>query len=436
MASDTASQPAKNSDSLADASMCRCLADWFCEVSGCFPAQAQVCQEQGGILFRPIFGSPQRSYTLYYDESNNHRKFYINSAHDSYNVDNDPSRKQVAATNFMLGGLAHHGESCTADPEALIASLRLQKSAKELKFDQVASGSFDLVLKSARVKQILRWILDSDLFVHYFSLNMEYWAFLDIVDDCIYHCVQKDRLRVPDEQAFAFINLQKDALYRLLVSDKTRFLATMRRFNFPAIEGREREFIRALLELSQSRIEELRSSAGPSDDELESVLAFSQLLTACGDIDDMGMTVNDEAGALIDGLSVFYQNRGQLFANSTHVFDDEFSVDDDLAELHEADTSLQFRHRFVNSLNSPLTQISDVVAGLFAKYFECIERNSVDTLIAMRDAFNPFQTEALGLMRGVIDKSDQECQHFLHYVMPANSHRKHGIFMFPDEYMG
>ncbi|MFL9910457.1 DUF3800 domain-containing protein [Paraburkholderia sp. RL17-337-BIB-A] len=387
-------------------------------------------------MFRSIFDSSQRSYTLYYDESNNHRKFYINSGHDSYNVDNDPGRKQVAATNFMLGGLAHHGESCTADPQELIASLRLQKTAKELKFEQVASGCFDLVLKSARIKQILKWILEGDLFVHYFSLNMEYWAFLDIVDDCIYHCVQSDRLRVPDGQALAFINLQKDALYRLLASDKARFLATMRRFNYPAIEGQEREFIRALLELSRSRIGVLRSSAGPADDQLEPILAFSELLTACCDIDDMGMTVNDEAGALIDGLSVFYQHRGQLFANSTHVFDDEFSVDDDLALLHEADPGIEFSHRFVNSLNSPLTQISDVVAGLFAKYFEFIERNSVDTLVAMRDSFNPFQMEALGLMGGVIDKSDQECQHFLHYVMPASSHRKHGIFMFPDEYMG
>ncbi|MFM0557747.1 hypothetical protein P0D69_43450 [Paraburkholderia sediminicola] len=397
--------------------------------------EAPVCQEKGVTLFRPIFDSPQRSYTLYYDESNNHRKFYINRDHDSYNVDNDPSRKQAAATNFMLGGVAHRGESCAADPQELIASLRLQKTAKELKFDQVASGNYDLVLKSARIKQVLKWILDSDLFVHYFSLNMEYWAFVDIIDDCIYHCVQNNRLRVPDWQALAFVSFQKDALYRLLASDKAEFLATMRRFNYPAIEGREREFIGALLELSRSRIVALQSSSEPADDDLEAMLALGEFLSACGDIDDLGMTANEEAGALIDGLSLFYQHRGRLFGSSFHVFDDEFSVDDELAVLHRADPSIQFRHRFVNSLNSPFNQISDVVAGLFAKYFEFIERNTVGDLVAIRDTFNPFQTEALGLMREVIKKSDRECHHFLHYVMPENAHRKHGIFMFSDEYV-
>ncbi len=47
-------------------------------------------------MFSPSFDSPTASYTFFYDESNNHRKFYINENTDNYNVDKDPSRKQKA----------------------------------------------------------------------------------------------------------------------------------------------------------------------------------------------------------------------------------------------------------------------------------------------------------------------------------------------------
>jgi hypothetical protein len=146
-------------------------------------------------MFESRFNKSEPAYTMYYDESNNHRKFYINRERDSYNIDNDLGRKQGSSVNFMLAGVAHRGDSCKADPEELISSLRLQKSAKELKFDQVASGTFDVLVKSPKIKQILKWILDNDLLLHYFNLNMEYWAFADIIDDCIYHCIKNNNLK-------------------------------------------------------------------------------------------------------------------------------------------------------------------------------------------------------------------------------------------------
>lgn len=128
-------------------------------------------------MWLPSFDSSGSFYTFYYDESNNVRRLSINKHKNSYNVDND--KNQIAAANFMLAGVAHKDRTSTADVGALLTDLRLPPSAKELKFDQVASGRFDMALKSRRVRPFLTWLLDSDLYLHCFNLNMEYWSFID-----------------------------------------------------------------------------------------------------------------------------------------------------------------------------------------------------------------------------------------------------------------
>ncbi|KVA33741.1 hypothetical protein WI44_15350 [Burkholderia cepacia] len=308
-----------------------------------------------------------------------------------------------------------------------------------MKFDQVASGNFDAVLKSAKINQILKWILDSDLYIHYFNLSMEYWAFVDIIDDCVHHCLNSGRIRLQSEQHWRhFLDFHKDVLFRLLEVDKANFLETMRKFNYPKIHGNERDFLLALRNLAINRANLL--SLNDADDsiaeEIKSMTSLADLLSECMDIEGMDLTFNDEAGLLVDGLSVFYQNRGVMFKNSMHVFDDEFSVEDDLKILNSDTSRARIKYRFVNSVDSHLTQISDVVAGLFAKYFEFIERNTMKQILNMKSKFNRYQQETLRLMREIIDKSDNECKPFLYYVMTASAHHKHGTFMFPDEYRG
>ncbi|MFJ1259936.1 hypothetical protein [Cupriavidus sp. CuC1] len=384
----------------------------------------------------PIFDSPNEFYTFYYDESNNHRKFYINEEADNYNVDKDHNKKQKAATNFMLGGLAHKGASCAASAADLITSLKLQKTADELKFGQIASGNFDTALKSPQITHILRWILDSDLYVHYFNLSLEYWAFIDIIDDCVHHCVINGKLIFQNEKHWReFLDFHKDVLYRLLEIDKAKFLATAKKFDYPKIDGKEREFLGAIVKLAISRIDILLAVEQSESiaAEIISMRRLAELLQLSEDIDDMGLTYNDEPGVLVDGLTIFYDHRGTMFPNSEHVFDDEFSVEEDLAVLNRARSGGTFKYRFVNSLDSHLTQVSDVIAGLFGKYFEFIERNELDTLLEVKAKFNRFQAETLRLMKAVIEKSDDESKSFLHYTMTASTHYKHAKFMFPDE---
>lgn len=381
------------------------------------------------------FDSPNMRYTFYYDESNNHRKFYINENKNNYNIDNDPQRKQSAPTNFLLGGVAHKSGGCESSAAELIESLKLQDSVKELKFCVVARGNFDAVLKSANLKKILKWLLDSDLYVHYFNLNLEYWAFIDIIDDCVQHCLEKGELVFQGAQHFReYLDFHKDVLYRVINADKKKFLGLVKDFKYPLIKGREHEFVQALHKLVVDYAVQLFSENPALDrDEMNAILSLAELFSICVDIEDMTLTLNPEEGVLVDGLGVFYQNRGTMFIHCEHIFDDEFSVEDEIAILNKSAYPPKLNYKFVKSVESPLTQISDVVAGLFAKYFEFIERKTLDELVEIKSNFSPQQFEALELIKSLIEKSDKECIHFLFYVMTASEHRKHAMFMFSKE---
>ncbi|HBO2942907.1 TPA: hypothetical protein L4R51_006185 [Pseudomonas aeruginosa] len=120
-------------------------------------------------------------YTFYYDESNNIRSLYL--ANGRFNTDSH----QNPSPCFVLAGIAHKGDQAKSNCEELITSLCLPPTAKELKFKQVAKGGFLDNLKSAKVTQILKWLVDSDYYLHYMNLNMEYWSLVDIIDDCCDH---------------------------------------------------------------------------------------------------------------------------------------------------------------------------------------------------------------------------------------------------------
>ncbi|MFS2072753.1 hypothetical protein ACEN9D_28780 [Pseudomonas sp. CT11-2] len=385
-------------------------------------------------MIRPSIDSPSLCYTLYYDESNNHRKFYINENKNNYNIDNDPNRKQAAATNFMLGGVAHKKNECKANATELIEGLKLQDSVKELKFGVVARGSFDQTLKSAPLKKILKWLLDSDLYVHYFNLNLEYWAFIDIIDDCTHHCVQNHRLEFKSDLHFReYLDFHKDVLYRVIKADKEKFIGLVKEFRYPFIEGQEQPFVEALHKyVVDYSVKLFMQQPRPDRDEINAFLSLAELFSISLDIEDMTLTLNLEEGVLVDGLSVFYQNRGLMLSHSEHIFDDEFSVEDEIAVLNRSGQSPNFKYKFVKSIETPLTQISDVVAGLFAKYFEFIEKNTLSDLTIIRKKLSPQQLETLNLIRALIEKSHDECEHLLFYVMTLSEHKKHVSFMFPD----
>jgi hypothetical protein len=106
----------------------------------------------------------ERKYVFFYDETNNIRKFYLKES--DYN---DSSK-----SNFILGGIVF--ETSKTNLQLCFDKLNLQKNITEVKLKHIATGDFLSCLKSKKLRVFLDFILNSDLYIHYSSLNFLYYS--------------------------------------------------------------------------------------------------------------------------------------------------------------------------------------------------------------------------------------------------------------------
>lgn len=119
---------------------------------------------------QPLYGLDEE-YAFFYDETNNIRKFWIRD--DGFNE---------KPKNFVLGGIVHKKSESLTGLDGLLKALHIQRSAKEIKFNQLATGSYLGVLNSKKIRTLLEWLIANEVFIHYTNFNILYWSLVDIVD--------------------------------------------------------------------------------------------------------------------------------------------------------------------------------------------------------------------------------------------------------------
>ncbi|MGE0770001.1 MAG: hypothetical protein AB7L90_26480 [Hyphomicrobiaceae bacterium] len=157
------------------------------------------------------------AYTLYYDETNNHRLVRITE--DGLNV--------PEAKCFVLGGIAHSGPPRELPFLALRESLRLQPSVRELKLVHLGKGDILKLLDSAKVGVFLQWLEQERLFLHFQALDPIYWSIVDIVDSVVAEAGQPQLMAMAWEL--------KDALNTLIRADLSSVIALFRSFDYPNV---------------------------------------------------------------------------------------------------------------------------------------------------------------------------------------------------------
>lgn len=178
------------------------------------------------------------AYTFYYDETNNIKKFYVRENDFNYTF----------TANFVLGGLLHLGQAPNVQP--LIDGFKQQKTAKEVKFKHIANGDFLDCLKSEKLKLFLQFVKDSDLYVHYSSLNILYWSIVDIVDSAI---VSSDAAKQLGPQ---FANHLKNDLYKLSRLEIDSVIELFYKYEYPNIKNESAfQFIEELTSLFDGYID-------------------------------------------------------------------------------------------------------------------------------------------------------------------------------------
>lgn len=330
------------------------------------------------------------AYTFYYDETNNIKTFYVRENDFNFTFD----------ANFVLGGLVHQGAAPNVKP--LIQSFRLQKTAREVKFKHIAFGDFPDCLKSDKLNLFFNFLEESTLYVHYTSLNILYWSIVDIVDSAIMNLPAALKLGP------GFSNHLKNDLYKLcrLEIDSVRKL--FYDFGYPNIKSDKiGQFIEELTSVFEPYLETEEFHIG-----LESL---RQILKQSAKSGSLPFVMDEEDHLLLANLVDFYMKPIYVFRNSTHIFDNEDSIQQELQNYNILYQGSQIaNYSFVDSQDSELTQLSDVFTGIMGKYTQYRNTHSFDEMVSDIENFSEMQLKNLSLFIKLIDKSDRKNPAFIY----------------------
>lgn len=332
------------------------------------------------------------AFTFYYDETNNIKKFYVRENDFNYTF----------TANFVLGGLLHSGQA--PDVQPLIDSFKQQKTAKEVKFKHIANGDFLDCLKFEKLKLFLQFVKDSNLYVHYSSLNILYWSIVDIVDSAISNLESAEKLGLP------FANHLKNDLYKLSRLEIDAIIELFYKYEYPNIKGNSvTSFIEELTSLFDGYIDTAEYHFG-----LESL---RQILKEAKKKGSMPFVMDEDDYILLKDLSHNYLRPIYLFKNSTHIFDNEDSIFETIKDYKILDGNEEIKnYTFVDSQSNLLIQLSDVFVGLMGKFTNYLNTSSRDKIDIDLNSLSTLQKENIDLLISVIDKSHDKNIGFIHNI--------------------
>lgn len=329
-------------------------------------------------------------YTFYYDETNNIRTFYVRENDFNYTF----------TANFVLGGLAIEGE--VPDVKDLIDSFKLQKTAKEVKFGLIAHGDFLDCLKSRKLTLYLKFLNETNVYFHFSSLNILFWSLVDIVDSAIVDTETIHKFG-PD-----YIMHLKNDLYKLARLEIDSVVQLFYHYGYPNIKPESlTDFVQKLMEVFAPYKDkpEFRPGIEALNDILQKAVAKGSL----------PFVMDDEDHILLKDFSQFYLHPLYTFTTSSHIFDNEEEIIKILDGYRILDKGEEFNgFTFVDSLDSPLTQLSDVMVGFMGKYTQYRNTHSAAEIENDIMDLEPLQVENLQLFIDVLQKSVEKNPAFHH----------------------
>ena len=330
------------------------------------------------------------SFTFYYDETNNIRKFYLREDDFNYSFDG----------NFTLGGVVLEDEEPELDN--LFDGLNLQENIDEVKFSHIAFGDFLSCLKSRKLNFFLNYLINNDIYIHYSSLNILFYSLADIVDSAIMNSEPAKNLG----QKFAF--LLKNDLYRLAKLEIDAFIELLYQYEYPNIKADSiNEFINDLISLFDGYEDDPEFHVG--------LTSLKQILREADD--ELVFIMNEEDHILLEDLSHFYMRPIYLFKNSTHIFDEEDSIQQVLNdyELRDGDEVID-SYDFKDSEDYKLIQVSDIFIGLVGKLSVFINTTDLADIENTLNELNAIQEDNLKLFFQLIEASSNKNKAFIHQI--------------------
>ena len=332
------------------------------------------------------------NYTFFYDETNNFRKLKVREFDFNNSLD----------ANFVLGGVMYSGERPQIDN--IFDFLKLPSNQTEVKFKTVANGDFLTCLTSKKLEPILNCVFDSDLYLHYFSLNYLYWSLVDIVDSAI------DGSGFDSMQMLSFAPAMKDVFYTICKLEIDFIHNLFFRYNYPNLQESDiNPFCKAIIDLIENYQDDLNLHVP--------LMMLKGLLQGTLKNNDMIFLIDNKSHLLIDSFVNYYLAPIYMFKNSQHVLDVETTIQEQLADINIVDNNIPItNYKFVDSESDILIQLSDVMVGLFGKMTEYTNTHETDEIIEEYYQFSKTQKNNIELLIAIIDKSDKYNIGILHNI--------------------
>ena len=341
--------------------------------------------------------------TFYYDETNNPRNFYLKD--ESFNIKNSD-------LNFVLAGVVATYEETNFNYEEFKKEIRLQKNVVEVKFKHIAKGDFLNCLNSKKVLTFFEFLYKSNLFIHYSNINIFYWGAVDIIDSLVY-----------DNFDYSLLPYLKNELYKIILKDKISFAQLLYMYKYPNIKNNEvNNFIDKILTFIL--LHKSKENNQKLCFELEK-LFYNALCKK-----ELIFIQNEKQHMIIDSFFPFYIRSLEIFRNDKHIFDQEPFIEEafERNKLYIIQQKIN-NYEFINSKQSELIQISDLLAGILGKYFSFLNGLADDKVYETINSLTPIQKKNLILIKQLIEKSEQKNPYFLHSIIPLDFFVKNNIFL-------
>lgn len=321
------------------------------------------------------------SLMLYYDETNNIKKFKLNEEKHKFNAEAD--------TIFVLGGIEGEG---SVKIEELKSLFDLQDSVHEIKSHNIYNGGLADCLKSERLESFLDLLIDKNWHIHFISLNVLYWSIVDILDS-----IDGFASQMPPNN-FMF----KSLFYRIMKSDLTGFFNLVLKYRYPNIDSQDiPAFIENLIHICDTY-----KDASHEAEVKQSCLSLIEWLQKALLQKELVFIQDEEELIMLKELTIIYRSEISTWINSRLIMDNEIDV---IYELRKNPISINENNLnnyiFVDSKMDTMVQLSDVAVGIISRYLSFIDQNGTECEKVISATFDDSQLRVFSKLNKVLKMS-------------------------------
>lgn len=331
-----------------------------------------------------------KKYFFFYDETDNARRVFIKD-----NTFNDFSNNKV----FTLGGIMSKNNKVLKnfDFENFKKKLNLENN-NDIKFKDIfpKHKNFLTTLDSPNFYFIFNSLIENNLYIHYFSIDLLYYSLVDIIDS----------IASPLIYDISFNLYYKEQLYLLVKNNIDSFNTIACKFNYPNIEKKNlRDFYISLKKLNNNFCPNLNALF---DEKLSKISFLAENST------------NDT----IENFKEFYFSNVLMFPSSKHFFDEEQFIQKQIKIIEESKNNIlsEINYSFIKSHNSEFIQISDIIVTIIKQYYKYLINEDFNF-----KNLSTQQAKNLILFFKVLIKSNNISPELIHTSFPNYVNRKSSL---------